>query len=364
MALILGSLHYCGIIWKEVFVVKLKLIPIILTLTILPLIRLNSGQSNDDKTELGDKKVMNNKAVTIKKYSNRVSFKEHGFQFYLNDVLKKYLDNGLLYMIGMEYPNDFPMKFITIDDYNKAKLNSKEAPQLQQYEKDLFLIKIIDKNNDILQSNIEELSKKYEKSLKIGEAGNFEYYIYYNDKFDSSNLSEMSKEQVNNIEKSIEFLLNNIEIFEPINTDVELENLKKIEFKGKTIDGKDIDDSIFKKFKVTIIDFWLVTKFDELQLGKVQEFYNDNKDKGINVVGVILNGDEEKERAEAIINYNCVKFSNIILDRKYRDKIDKILPGVPIKIFVDSKGNILGKAMVGDNYKEELEKRIKNLNWK
>lgn len=324
---------------------------------------LNEKQDYKKKDD-SQRFVMETKEVTVKKYSNRISFKEHGFQFYLNDILRKYLDDGLLYMADMDYPNDFPMKFVTIDDYNKAKLGNNVGIKPQQYEKDLFLIKVIDKNNDILQSNVEELAKKYEKNRKIGEIGNFEYYIYYNDKFDISNLSEKSKEQVDNIEKSIEFLLSNIEIFEPINTDVELQNLKKFEFKGKTIDGKDIDDSIFKNYKVTIVDCWLVTKFDELQLGNIQRFYSETKDNEINVIGIILNGDEEKERAEAIINYNGVTFTNIILDKKYRDTLDRMIPVVPMKIFVDNKGNILGDAMVGDYYKEELEKRMKILNQK
>lgn len=343
---------------------KVKLVITIATLVSLTLVGCFSGQQGDKKNGDTDKAVVQTKDSINKKYSNRISFKEHGFQFYLNDAWKKYLDDGLMYMIDVEYPNDFPVKFITIDDYEKARSSSNGPIDFKKYEKDLFLIKVVDKNNDTIQSNVDELSKKYQKKHKIGTNGVFEYYMWFNEKFDTSNLSDRSKEQISNIQNGMISFIKNIELFKPIDTEAELEKLKKIEFKGQTIDGKAIDESIFKDYKINIIYCWLANNSYSGELNKLEQLYKANKDKGINVVGIILNGDEEKERAKTILNYNSVSFTNAIIDKEFLKKLDRTLVTVPIKIFVDNKGNILGKAMVGDKYKEELEKRIKILDQK
>lgn len=337
---------------------KVKLLITIATLVSLTLVGCFNGEQGDKKESDVKNQVVQTSDRNNKKYSNRISFKEHGFQFYLNDQWKAYLDNGLMYIMDIEYPTDFSMKFITIDDYEKVRTNSNGTIDIKNYEKDLFIIKVVDKNNDIIQSNLDELSKKYQKQHRIGTNGVFNYYMWFNEKFDTSNLSDRSKEQIYNIEKGMDDFIKNIELFRSIDTEAELEKLKKIEFKGKTMDAKDVDGSIFKNSKITIIECWQATKLGEHQLGKLQELYKANKDKGVNVIGIILNGDEERERAEAILNYNSVTFTNIILDKEDRDKIDRALVVTPMRIFVDNKGNIIGKGMVKEDFKEELEKRI------
>lgn len=166
-------------------------------------------KENNDRKRV----IMNVSDVNYKKDSNKIIFKDLGFQFYVNDIYQKYIQNKMISFEKTDYPNEIRAYFITSDDIEKIMKEKVDMENTKPYRKDLFLIKVVDKNNDLLPSNVDELAKIYSKEQKIGEVNNFEYYLWYNDSFDTSKLSEQAKNEVKDMLEGFDFFKKNIELF-------------------------------------------------------------------------------------------------------------------------------------------------------
>lgn len=130
---------------------------------------------------------------------------------------------------------------------------------------------------------------------------------------------------------------------------------------GKDFDGNDVDESLFSKNAVTVMNFWFTgCKPCVAELSKLNELNDAIKSMGGEVVGVNTDTFDGKEstikEAKKILESQGVKYRNFALDAnsdagKYASEI----MAFPTTILVDRKGNVVGEPMVGgidnqDNY--------------
>lgn len=140
---------------------------------------------------------------------------------------------------------------------------------------------------------------------------------------------------------------------------------------GKDFDGNDVDESLFSKNAVTVMNFWFTgCKPCVAELSKLNELNDAIKSMGGEVVGVNTDTFDGKEstikEAKKILESQGVKYRNFALDAnsdagKYASEI----MAFPTTILVDRKGNIVGEPMVGgidnqENY-DTLMKQIKSV---
>lgn len=140
---------------------------------------------------------------------------------------------------------------------------------------------------------------------------------------------------------------------------------------GKDFDGNDVDESLFSKNAVTVMNFWFTgCKPCVAELLKLNELNDAIKSMGGEVVGVNTDTFDGKEstikEAKKILESQGVKYRNFALDAnsdagKYASEI----MAFPTTILVDRKGNVVGEPMVGgidnqDNY-DALMKQIKSV---
>lgn len=140
---------------------------------------------------------------------------------------------------------------------------------------------------------------------------------------------------------------------------------------GKDFDGNDIDESLFSKNAVTVMNFWFTgCKPCVAELSKLNELNDAIKSMGGEVVGVNTDTFDGKEstikEAKKILESQGAKYRNFALDAnsdagKYASKI----MAFPTTILVDRKGNVVGEPMVGgidnqDNY-DALMKQIQSV---
>ena len=140
---------------------------------------------------------------------------------------------------------------------------------------------------------------------------------------------------------------------------------------GKDFDGNDVDESLFSKNAVTVMNFWFTgCKTCVAELSKLNELNDAIKSMGGEVVGVNTDTFDGKEstikEAKKILESQGVKYRNFALDAnsdagKYASEI----MAFPTTILVDRKGNVVGEPMVGgidnqDNY-DALMKQIKSV---
>lgn len=142
-------------------------------------------------------------------------------------------------------------------------------------------------------------------------------------------------------------------------------------FKGKDLDGNDVDESLFAQNKVTVVNFWFSgCKPCVEELSKLNELNDKIKEMGGEVVGINTdtlddNQDGIKE-AKEILKAQGASYKNLTFDSdstvgKYAGNI----MAFPTTVLVDKDGNIVGEPLMGGiddqaNY-DQLMKQIQSV---
>ncbi|WP_099189653.1 TlpA family protein disulfide reductase [Tepidibacter mesophilus] len=278
---------------------------------------------------------------------------------------------GEAYIVG-EIPYEFlSTQFINelTKDSENAKTEEEQKRVFQEYQKKskvFFDIMVLDKNKEknAPSEDIERKEKvfsEYKHREKVAETDNLECYILYNDEYDESNLSNEEKKEFKEVRESMADLKGSLKLFTPIDITKKIEENKNIQFETKTIEGDKIESSIFKDYKLTMVNVWATFCGPCIsEMPDIQSLYEEVKKEDINVVGIISDtpDDENEVLAKQILDKKGVKYTNIIPDKKLSKGILKDISGVPTTIFIDSKGNMVGQPIVGSRSKEEYKKEI------
>ena len=149
--------------------------------------------------------------------------------------------------------------------------------------------------------------------------------------------------------------------------ELEIDMQTKLQFSAKTVEGKPVDSSIFKDYKLTMINVWgTLCKPCIAEMPDIQKLYEEMKEKNVNVIGFIANSEEDRqEKAQEILDAKGVTFMNVLFDDKLSGQISAQIAGYPTTIFVDGEGNVVGKQISGakgkEEYQKEIESRLKGL---
>ena len=142
-------------------------------------------------------------------------------------------------------------------------------------------------------------------------------------------------------------------------------------FKGKDLDGNDVDESLFSKNKVTVVNFWFSgCKPCVEELSKLNELNDKIKKMGGEVVGINTdtlddNQDGIKEAKDILksqgASYKNLTFASDSTVGKYAGNIIAF----PTTVLVDKGGNIISEPFMGGiddqaNY-EQLTKQIQSI---
>ena len=142
-------------------------------------------------------------------------------------------------------------------------------------------------------------------------------------------------------------------------------------FSGKDYDGNSVDESLFSKNAVTVVNFWFTgCKPCVAELSKLNELNDAIKAMGGEVIGINTETfDENKsaiKEAASILESQGAKYRNLSIDSTSdAGKYASDIMAFPTTILVDRNGNIVGDPMLGgidnqDNY-DTLMKQIQSV---
>ena len=140
---------------------------------------------------------------------------------------------------------------------------------------------------------------------------------------------------------------------------------------GKDFNGNSVDESLFSKNAVTVVNFWFNgCKPCVAELSKLNELNEAIRSMGGEVVGInteTFNGNQTAiKEASAILESQGAKYRNLSIDSSSNaGKYASDIMAFPTTILVDRNGNIVGDPMLGgidnkDNY-DSLMKQIKSV---
>lgn len=134
------------------------------------------------------------------------------------------------------------------------------------------------------------------------------------------------------------------------------------EFKAKDINGKVIDNTLFKDYKLTLVNIWATTCGPCIaELPELQELHLEMQELGVNVIGIIADGMMNGGVAKTILDKTSVTYTNIIPNEKLMTDFINYIMWVPTSIMVDGNGLLVGEAISGARSKEGYETIIKDV---
>ena len=136
-------------------------------------------------------------------------------------------------------------------------------------------------------------------------------------------------------------------------------------FSTQTIDGKPVTNEIFTAKKITVVNIW--GTFCPPCIGEMPELGEmaRNLPDTAQIIGLVCDTSENSvqiQRALEITKKARATFVNIVPDAALMKFMEGV-EAVPTTIFVNSKGEVVGKAIIGadvEGYKHELERLLKD----
>ena len=136
------------------------------------------------------------------------------------------------------------------------------------------------------------------------------------------------------------------------------------QFTAKTIAGETVTQEIFAAKKITVVNIWgtfcppCIAEMPEL--GELARSLPGDAQ----IIGLVCDATENSmqvQRAQEILQEAGANFVNIIPDAQLMKFMENV-EAVPTTIFINSKGEVVGNAVIGADvkgYKRELEKLLK-----
>lgn len=137
--------------------------------------------------------------------------------------------------------------------------------------------------------------------------------------------------------------------------------------KGQTLDGEAVDSGIFKNAKLTVVNVWgtfCSPCIGELpHLGEIAREYEEKGVQIIGIVGDVYSQDSQLDErvvddAKSIVKDTEADYIHVIPDIDSCRVLLSNMTAFPTTYFVDSKGNFVGKAVVGAKDKADWEQTI------
>lgn len=139
-------------------------------------------------------------------------------------------------------------------------------------------------------------------------------------------------------------------------------------FTATDLGGNAVDQSLFKNYKLTMINIWAtycgpcLTEMPDL--GKLSEAY---RDKGVQIVGIVSDAqnydgsisEEQAELAREIVEKTGAAYPHLLPSEDLGNIVLWQVSAVPTTVFVDSNGSLVGYAYMGaadyDTWAERIE---------
>ena len=132
-------------------------------------------------------------------------------------------------------------------------------------------------------------------------------------------------------------------------------------FNATDLDGKPVTNAIFASKAITMVNIWGTfcppCKAEMPELGEMAR----NNFDDVQLIGIVCDaeaGSEQVQDAKKILRDANADFVNIVPDAQLQKFLNDV-DAVPTTIFVNSKGEIIGKVIVGADvagYKDELHR--------
>ena len=141
------------------------------------------------------------------------------------------------------------------------------------------------------------------------------------------------------------------------------------DFATATMDGATFTNEDLADYKLTMVNIWSTTCHYCIEEMPGLELLYQSLPEGVNLVGICLDGDFNRQVAENILSESGVTFPVLLDSESLGQSLTGYVSSLPTTVFVDSKGELVGQGLAGvpalgsdedvaDAYLELIEERL------
>lgn len=141
------------------------------------------------------------------------------------------------------------------------------------------------------------------------------------------------------------------------------------DFTTATMDGATFTNEDLADYKLTMVNIWSTTCPYCIEEMPGLELLYQSLPEGVNLVGICLDGDFNRQVAESILSESGVTFPVLLDSESLGQSLTGYVSSLPTTVFVDSKGELVGQGLAGvpalgsdedvaDAYLELIEERL------
>ena len=261
--------------------------------------------------------------------------------------------------------------FYITDTGLESIINGASSEELMPLLHDICTIAVLKEENKTLQ-NVKELFAMYDKQELAAEQNGYSYYALFEYNGDLSDLSDTEKQQYDDLAQAVPTLVDSIAAFDFDDTALEQKSEelgRTITFISKTLEGEDINSSVFADYTLTMVNFWGTNAYPNInEQETLQELYEKLEDyPQVHLISAITDTPSPENEAVALKAKQEAKgqFTSLMMDETLATWVVNHLQGIPTTIFVDENAKIVGDYVEGvrtaDEYMDEILTRLKEL---
>ena len=304
-----------------------------------------------------------------------------GLTFTLPEDLKKQMKDQSIAMVTNEVWTDnadaIKYAYFSWSEMTEEQKNAevdKIGTGYDEWRDSLAKVGVLGIYDEESQEKLDEITGCTDhKELGSSKDGKYKYYLSINKDAD-----ETLRKEIEEIDPTITDMapLQQLSVFDkPQDTSVDPEAVASVgKFESTGIDGDTYTEKVFSDYDLTLVNIfttWCSPCVNEIP--ELEKLYEEMKDKGVGVVGVVLdaadedgNQDEDTvKKAEILREKTKASYPFLTPDSTMMNGRLKGISAFPETFFVDKNGNIVGETYTGshslDEWKEIVEKELANV---
>ena len=304
-----------------------------------------------------------------------------GLTFTLPEDLKKQMKDQSIAMVTNEVWTDnadaIKYAYFSWSEMTEEQKNAvvdKIGTGYDEWRDSLAKVGVLGIYDEDSQEKLDEITGCTDhKELGSSKDGKYKYYLSINKDAD-----ETLRKEIEEIDPTITDMapLQQLSVFDkPQDTSVDTETVASVgKFESTGIDGDTYTEKVFSDYDLTLVNIfttWCSPCVNEIP--ELEKLYEEMKDKGVGVVGVVLDaadedGNQDKDtvkKAEILREKTKASYPFLTPDSTMMNGRLKGISAFPETFFVDKNGNIVGETYTGshslDEWKEIVEKELANV---
>lgn len=304
--------------------------------------------------------------------SRTVSYDELGLTYTTPDAWREFEETNI-------YPSAYSMdgifavidySYVTADDYEKYL--TREIDSLNGYLFSICKIVVIEEANTE-HENVDLVFSNYDTIEKAASQKGYDYYVLY-DNNEANFLKGDDYENYEKITNAVPELVESVSVYDFDSTLLEAkteEAGKMLTFITKTLEGEDINSSVFGEYDLTLFNIWGTNAYPQIDEHKVlQEVYEWIKNENLNVNIIMAVTDTPSPENEAVALQAKAdagaEFTSIMLDETLAKWVTNNISGVPTTVLVNNEAIIISDKIEGkqdaETYKNYISLALEELN--